>query len=313
MKRKNLMQIFALLLAIGFVAAFAIQVNSQTADISGLSLTEMTNLKNRTSDSTREAYTGQQSVQALMEAFDAIYNRDHLKTTVIVSHNAGGGTFSTSILTTGEVNLPDKINSIKGKRYVSQFTTAEIDARYPRATWLQMLLNKGVTIDSFSQYASYLSKRHTLAFLEDNPNLRKARLLGIPLTDDWQTYKTAYINKLVNDQAQIRKAAERAEHAKHLAESAKAHVEHAKHLAESAKAHVEHAKHLTERAKARAEHAKHLTERAKAHAEHIKAQIEKTKAEHERIKVKFERAKMLKPSINKIKWNRIKKSPYPAL
>ena len=57
-----------------------------------------------------------------------------------------------------------------------------------------------------------LSKRYTLALLEDNPDLQKLGILGIPPTDDWETYKAAYINKLVNDHTKIQESAEQIQH-----------------------------------------------------------------------------------------------------
>lgn len=80
--------------------------------------------------------------------------------------------------------------------------SGEIDARYSRVEWLQMLLQRGITIEDFDDYRVYLSKRHTLAFLEDNPDLQEIGFLGIPLTDDREAYKVAYINKLVHNSVQ---------------------------------------------------------------------------------------------------------------
>ena len=127
-----------------------------------------------------KVYTGPQTVQALMNVFDAEYSRSHLSTTISVS----GGKFS-------------------------QLTTAQADAKYPRAAWLQLLLEKGITIENFREYASYLSKRHTLVFLEENPDLWKSGFLGIQPIDDWETYKATYINKLIATQAQIEHAKKR--------------------------------------------------------------------------------------------------------
>ena len=39
--------------------------------------------------------------------------------------------------------------------------------------------------------------RHTLVFLEDHPDLRKSWISDILPTDDWETCKAAYIDKLV--------------------------------------------------------------------------------------------------------------------
>ena len=121
------------------------------------------------------------------------------------------------------------LDSTAEKMHVSQFTNAEIDARYPREAWLQLLLKKGITIKNFGEYASYLSKRHTLALLKDSPSLRKTGILGIPPTDEWTTYKTAYINRLVNDHTQIRQTAERVERAKAERDSRKSELNRQKH------------------------------------------------------------------------------------
>ena len=50
----------------------------------------MTELKKSALDSSEE-YTGPQTVQALMKAFDGIYNRNHSKTTVSVFRKASSG------------------------------------------------------------------------------------------------------------------------------------------------------------------------------------------------------------------------------
>ena len=127
-------------------------------------------------------YTGPQNAHELMHALNADYNRGLSKT---------------------EVSIHPKIASIKTTTYGSTFTEHEIDARYPREEWLQMLLDRGVIIENFGDYSRYLSKRHTLALLEDNPNLLQSGIPEIPPTEDWETYKAAYIDKLVNDRTKL--------------------------------------------------------------------------------------------------------------
>ncbi|RKU15072.1 hypothetical protein C6500_20475 [Candidatus Poribacteria bacterium] len=123
-------------------------------------------------------YTGPQNARELMQALNADYNRGHSKTEVSIHHKGTG---------------------IKTTNYGSTFTEREIDARYAREEWLQHLLDRGVTIENFGDYARYLSKRHTLALLKDNPNLWQSGIFGIPPTQDWETYKAAYIDKLVKE------------------------------------------------------------------------------------------------------------------
>ena len=111
-----------------------------------------------------------------MNAFNAAYNQRYSKATVIALFEDG----EDSDVYSSEL-------AIRG----------EIDARHSRVEWLQMLLERGITIENFDDYRIYLSKRHTLAFLEDNPDLREIGFLGMPLTDDRAAYKVAYINKLI--------------------------------------------------------------------------------------------------------------------
>lgn len=157
--------------------------------------------------STIRDYTGPQTAQALLKTFDEIYNNNHLETTVtaIVYRRTDSGTIQK-----------------KGKQHVSEFTNQEIDIRYPKAEWLQLLLDNGITIESFREYAYYLSKRYTLAFLEDNPSIRNPLMKHIPTVDNleidnddfhnWDVYKTAFIYNLVNEHIkEIQKAAERIE------------------------------------------------------------------------------------------------------
>ena len=333
MKRKNAMRFFSLLTVLGIATIFGSQANSETVDNpGGFSMIEMTKLT-KDALSTAKEYNGPQTVQALMEAFDEIYNRNHLKTAVIIYRKTDGGTITASILTTSEVNLSHNIDSagrkrhvsqftneeidaqhqrigwlkmrlnegasiklsgegkvnlshiidsVDGKRHVSQFTNEEIDARYPRAAWLQLLLDNGITIENFGEYASYLSKRHTLAFLKDNPNLRNVRILDIPPADDWATYQAAYIDKLEMDYAKMRKVAEQVEQSKEKVERAKVLAEQAKVLAEQAKERAEQAKVLAERAKnklnsQRLENVRKQLENARKQIEHLQETLERLK------------------------------------
>ena len=125
---------------------------------------------------TDKKYTGPQNAQELMKALDADYNKGHAKT---------------------EVSVSRKDDGTETESYSSNLTTSEIDARYPRAEWLQLLLERGIIIGNFHEYTSHLSRRHALALLEDNPNLWQSDVLDILSTDDWETYKAAYIDKLV--------------------------------------------------------------------------------------------------------------------
>lgn len=245
--------ILSFLTVLGIVVFFGSQANSETAENSeGYSLIEKTEITNNSGKfslsemtkltegvlSTIKDRAGPQTAQALMETFDKTYNHSHLKTTVvvIVYRKTDSGTILKN-----------------GKRHVSQFTIAEIDARYPREAWLQLLLDNGITIENFGDYVSYLSKRYTLAFLKDNPNLRNPGMIHIPPTDNWETYKAAFDNwenykaafiyKLVNRHIEkIREAAEKVEHKKEQVERVMSQIERAKAQVERAKEQIERAK-----------------------------------------------------------------------
>ena len=253
MKNKNIVRIFALLLIMGLAILFGFQANSQTASF----FMESIEGKGLTPQTLSKAYTGPQTAQALMNAFNATYNRIYSKIRVIASFD-------------NEMSKSEL--AIRG----------EIDVRYPRVEWLQMLLRRGITIENFDDYRIYLSKRHTLAFLEDHPNLRKIKLPHIPPTADWTTYKTAYIEKLV------------------------------------AKQQIERAKEQVERAKERIERAKVQVERTKKQfnsqqLEHAKKQFEHARKRLERARSALERTKTSKPSPNEPNRGEKKRSPYPAL
>ena len=198
MKRKNIARMFAALIVFGFTAFFGFQANSQTAN----SFIESIESRSPKPLTTPEEYDGPQTVKGLMNAFDAAYNQKYSKAKVIAICE-GGVVYSSEL-------------AIRG----------EIDARYSRVEWLRMLLQRGITIENFNDYRIYLSKRHTLAFLEDNPDLRKIGFLGMPLTDDREAYKVAYIDKLVAKQ--IERLKKKVEDTKKRIERAKETIERGK-------------------------------------------------------------------------------------
>lgn len=231
--------------------------------------------------SSYKRYTGPQNAQELMKALDADYNQSLAKTSVSVS-----GKFTAKTTSTGKVTGP------KTTTYSSDLTLSEIDARYPRAEWLQLLLDKGITIDDSFKYASLLSKRYTLALLEDNPELWQSGFLGMPPTDDWETYKAAYIDKLVNDYTKIQASAEQIERGKQTVERAKVQIEQSK---EHAKLTIERGKEAIERAKTQLERGTARLERAKVqiqqNEEHAKLAIERSKEAVERAKTQIQHSK----------------------
>ena len=211
-----------------------------------------------------EEYNGPQNAQELMKAYDTNYNSGYSKTEASVLRKVAG----------------KEITS-----HSSELTVSEIDTRYPRAAWLQMLLDRGITIENFHEYSKYLLKRHTLVLLEDHPDLWQSGILDIPPTDDWETYKAAYINKLVKEHTKIRKTTAQIERSKKEIELTKARIKHNKEQIERA---IEQSKVEIERAKVQLEHSKVQLEHAQKamnsqQLEHVRKQLEHAKKQIKHI------------------------------
>ena len=111
------------------------------------------------SESPIEKYTGSQTVEALMEAFDARYSSRAVNTKWATASETSDGE----------------------KRHL-EFTLIDMDAKYPREEWLQMFLNKGITIENFKAYNEYLNVRADLILKEFHTK------------DDWETVKVKCID-----------------------------------------------------------------------------------------------------------------------
>ena len=114
-----------------------------------------------------ERYTGPQTVDALMEAFDARY-----------SATAAQWASETS----------------NGKQRYIEFTLADMDTKYPRDAWLQTLLNKGIMIDNFKRYSEYLNIRADLILEEFYTGA------------NWETVKASYIDTQLRNHQRIAEA-----------------------------------------------------------------------------------------------------------
>ena len=112
-----------------------------------------------------ERYTGPQTVDALMETFDARYT-------------------STAPQWSSETSEGEQ------QRYI-EFALADMDAKYPRDAWLQMLLNKGLTIENFENYSKYLNIRADLILKEFHAG------------DNWETVKAVYIDTEIQKHQRI--------------------------------------------------------------------------------------------------------------
>lgn len=73
-----------------------------------------------------------------------------------------------------------------------------LDERYPPEQWIQMLLDRGLTIQNEAEYGEYMRIRGILTSIEDDPQswTDNARRLGIP-ESDVAALQTAYLEKTI--------------------------------------------------------------------------------------------------------------------
>ena len=203
-KRKNIVRIGALLIVLSIFPLFGLQAGpiafrrsitwvpaGDKWDPSQMALVR-TEFDEEISYGSKE-YTGPQTVQALMDTFDETYNRKHSRTVVTIFSKA-----SIAEIKPNETTEIDTWRELLSKEGISHsFKEVEIDARYPRTTWLQLLLEKGITIESLIDYFFSMAHRHQLAFLEDSRHLWKTEIHGTSAINAWETYKADYIERFV--------------------------------------------------------------------------------------------------------------------
>ena len=106
-------------------------------------------------------------------------------------------------------NGPQTVDALM-KAYDMRDRKGQIDdsmeAKYPRGEWLGMLLDKGLRVDDYSDYSLYMNMRTQLVHLEHQPEAWASGDDGIPPTDDWETFKSAYIDRKVWEYQQIYEA-----------------------------------------------------------------------------------------------------------
>ncbi len=79
------------------------------------------------------------------------------------------------------------------EKYQSNGLIQEMDEKYPREEWLQMFVDNGYDIIDQNDYRSALGLRFDVESVKNDPEQWRSGLLDIPPTDDWETYKEAYI------------------------------------------------------------------------------------------------------------------------
>ena len=145
MKSKKIL-VLCLLATLGIIAFFVFRVGRPTVEVRKVPLAR---------------YTGPQTVEALMEAFDEKFDRPYLD--------------------------------------------RRVDEKYPRAEWLAMLLEKGFMFGDYGDYSGMMNLRWSLIHFEEAGGWVKGTR-GVPPTDDWETFKAAYIDRVVWEEQQIQAA-----------------------------------------------------------------------------------------------------------
>ncbi|RKU16752.1 hypothetical protein C6501_05145 [Candidatus Poribacteria bacterium] len=78
-----------------------------------------------------------------------------------------------------------------------------VEAKYPRAEWIQELLDMGITITTEAHYPRMMDIRYHLVRVEDNPEEWASGRRGVPPQDNFEDYKRAYIQRKVWESQQV--------------------------------------------------------------------------------------------------------------
>ncbi len=82
----------------------------------------------------------------------------------------------------------------------------ELDAKYPRAKWIAMLLEKGATFEHYGDYSKYMNARRGLMGRENNPEAWQSGNFGIAPASDWESFKNNYIDRQIWEVQQYNEA-----------------------------------------------------------------------------------------------------------
>ena len=83
---------------------------------------------------------------------------------------------------------------------------SEPDMRYPRAEWIQMLLDRGVEFKDYTDFSGYLSIRWGLVSAEKQSVREYSEYYGVSPNAPWAEYEDAYIKKNILFHEQTKQA-----------------------------------------------------------------------------------------------------------
>ena len=93
------------------------------------------------------------------------------------------------------------ITALHGETYLN-----ELDAKYPPAEWIQMLLDKEVALADSDFYSRFLSMRASVVNLENKPEEWTSGKHGISPTNDFHTYRNDFVHRKIWEHQQMRAA-----------------------------------------------------------------------------------------------------------
>ena len=102
---------------------------------------------------------------------------------------------------------PEAIMAQWDSWYSNTYSNLErADARFPRAEWIQELLDMGITFKTHNDYTRLMGIRRYLADVEDKPDVWTSGQRGIPESDNFEEYKKAAIQRKLWQGEQMRMA-----------------------------------------------------------------------------------------------------------
>ena len=330
MKRKNVVRIFTLLAILSAFPLFGLQADlialrrsitwvhvRDSWDPSQIALVRA-EFNEEISYGSKE-YTGPQTAQALMSTFDKTYDHKHLRTVVTVFSKASIAKIKLDEMT----GIHEWAKRLSKEGISSRFTITEIDRQYPREAWLQLLLERGITIESLIDYFFCMAHRHQLAFLEDSRHLWEIGTHDTSPTDAWETYKADYIDRFVkyysrNWKTPAEAAGKRLEATKKRIAASKARIKAKTEASKNSKQAAEDQKWATELGKKDPQLLQNLVDELERIAEDLERQkrwkaAEGVKEALEHVKKALAHDKTPKPLPNTPNRNSKKTSRYPPL
>ncbi len=82
----------------------------------------------------------------------------------------------------------------------------ELDAKYPLAEWITMILAKGATFEHYGDYSRYIDARRRFAGYENNPEAWQSGNFGVAPANDLETFKHNYIEREIWEVQQYKEA-----------------------------------------------------------------------------------------------------------